>query len=247
MSKATLKNRQEEWERRECKRRAKNEKLTQEFAGMRAQNGLDKDPDQFSGIFGRCIEDWQDSLKKSDENKYVWRGPTGVFVSDIIQEGNSALSREPLYLLERCLNAKEFPEVTEIRRSEGFGYCLGQDDDSHDDELKCLDVEEGRAYMVSVETIPSGNSSVVDAFTLLTSNIDSKTDDCSKAAMKALEPLLRGKTDAVLINYSGDNRICDWDEGTYYPSAMVLLFEHSGQCFSLVVAAMGWRYEWQDY
>merc|ERR1712129_411151 len=106
-----------------------------------------------------------------------------------------------------------------------------------------MGVEEGRAEMVTVEVIPSDNDDdnefyeIVDAFTLLEEIIPTE-EDYVKEALKTLEPLLRGIKDAVLIDYSNDNRICYWDEGTYYPSAQVLVFEYSGQRYSLVRAGM---------
>jgi len=63
--------------------------------------------------------------------------------------------------------------------------------------------------------------------------------------MDDLEPLLRGVGVAALIRYD-DNRTDHSEEGSYWPSADVLVFKHAGKFFSLLVAEMGWQNEWDD-
>jgi len=169
---------QEQWNKRKLEQRAENNKLAQKFVEVRDEDGLSTDPDRFAGAFQKCIEDWQSGCKQSKNNVYVWRGPSDVSVADIIREGKKEVSREPLYFLERCIDTKKFPEVTEIKRCEGFSYCLGEDNDSQDYEHMNLGAEKGRAELVMVEVIPSDDEfcEIVDAFTLLEEMIPTKKD-----------------------------------------------------------------------
>jgi len=218
-----------EWRRaeREAKRRADCEVKAQHFVALRDASGLTGDADAFEAAFDACVGDWQAGCKASRYNDYVWRGPEDTTVADLASSRTAALK-----LLEGVLDDSA---VHEIKWSEGFLYCLN---DGYDSDVS----QRSRAKKVTV-TASAANSYHCDAYGLLEYEIGKL--EHNQAALRSLEPLLRGVSVAALLDCS-DNHTCDWDEGSYWADASVLVFEFGGRTFSLVTAHMGWRYEWDD-
>jgi len=212
---------------REAKRREDNEVKAQHFVALRDASGLTGDADAFEAAFDACVGEWQAGCKASRYNDYVWRGPEDTTVADLASSGTAALK-----LLEGVLDDSA---VHEIEWSEGFLYCLNDGYDSYVSQRS-------RAERVTVNA-SAADSYYCDAYVLLEYEIGKL--EHNQAALRSLEPLLRGVSVAAVLDYS-DNHACHEDEGSYWADASVLVFEFGERTFSLAKAHMGWRYEWDD-
>jgi hypothetical protein len=231
MNKELRRQRQE----RDSKHRAASEIKAKKYSDLRDISGLSVDVAAFEAALDASIAMWKAACKDSRQNMFVWCGPEDTSVDEVSKNDRIALE-----LLSRALDNKQYAAVLEIERSHGFHHCL-TDGYNSDASLDYSESMGGRASKVSVRI-----SSTDDAFGLLQSVVDDQYGiQHNKAALKSLKPLLRGVLVAAVIDYSCDNHTCWWDEGSFWPSACMLIFEYAGKTFSLVVASMGWTDEWE--